>query len=906
MVPVLLVLLVGTTILPHILPVLPPSPSSQFSNVLSSGVLMAVQHVTSSSSQLVSSISGDDIQVSTSTLSENEPSVALNPSDPHHLAAGANEQLATGVNWLGVYTSSDDGLSWMNGLIPTQGLTSYSDASDPAVSFSQNGTLYYVGLAFNTNFQRGTAIDGTVFVSKSTDDGSSFPQTTIVSSSSGKIFNDKPYLAVDETNGPFEGTVYVSWTRFMTSGSSTTSDIMVSYSRDGGRSFSFPTKVSSSLLNQGSLPVVGPGGDLYVVWNDLSNSRIMEAKATDGGVSFSGPVAVSSYVPLPMFLPNSLFRVNSNPAAAADDTNGNVYAAWADYRTGYAEILSSRSLDGGTTWSKPIRVNDDNTTNDHFFPWMAMSHGLLSIVFYDRRLDPQNHFIDVFYAESVDGGSSFSPNIRVTDVSSNPDAVVFSNGESFIGDYIGIASNGTLAHPVWTDLRNVSPINPSNEDIFTEARRVDRPPVFAPVENQTAYPGAELQFSVKATDPDVGQISTISALGVPSGATFASTPSTNGTVIGSFDWTPSAMQAPNNFSVEFSASDGFLVSTTNVIISVKANSAPSLTVPGPQTVTAGSILTFIVSATDSDAPPDFVTISCDNCAQLGATFDSSSGNFTWIPALSQGPGDYSVNFTATDHLLPSLSDTKSVAVHVDMLNRPPSLTPIKDWTINDETLLTFKANATDPDIPPEPLTFSLGSDVPAGASMSLDGVFSWTPTEAQGGTYQFTVTVSDGALTDSRVVRVTVVEVEQPPVLTVPGPQTVEIGNLLIFTVNATNPDDDDPATISAYNLPVGASFDPDLGSFVWTPNDGQGPAVYAVAFKAVEPGPNGFSDIKTVTINVERSSPSSGQPFGAGGLSPVLWLGTGVIVLISALVSIFTVRARRREKKARKESGKI
>src|SRR2546426_3065895 len=134
---------------PRILPVSPASPSEGPSNALSSGVLMALQHVTGSSSQSVSASPGDDIQVSTSTLPQNEPSVALNPSNPQQLVAGANDQLATGADWLAVYTSSDGGLTWTNGLIPNTGpLAGFQEASDPAVSFSQNGTLYYSGVAF--------------------------------------------------------------------------------------------------------------------------------------------------------------------------------------------------------------------------------------------------------------------------------------------------------------------------------------------------------------------------------------------------------------------------------------------------------------------------------------------------------------------------------------------------------------------------------------------------------------------------------------------------------------------------------------------------------------------------------------------------------------------------------------
>ncbi len=388
-------------------------------------------------------------------------------------------------------------------------------------------------------------------------------------------------------------------------------------------------------------------------------------------------------------------------------------------------------------------------------------------------------------------------------------------------------------------------------------------------------------------------------LGAPSGATFTSTPSTIGTVTGSFDWTPSAAQASSNYSVEFEASDGFLASRTNVSIIVNVNSPPSLVVPSPQTVNVGSKLTFMVSATDPDPPPDFVTISCDDCVQLGASFDSSTGNFTWVPASGLGAGDYFATFTATDHLLPQLTDTKSVTVHVDKPTQPPSLAPIKDWTINDETLLTFKANATDLNIPPATLTFSLGSDAPLGASISLDGVFYWTPTEAQSGIYRFTITVSNGALSDSKIVAITVVEVEQPPVLTVPGSQTVEVGTLLIFTVGATNPDVDDLAALSVSGLPSGASFDSDLGSFVWTPGNGQGPGAYIVTFRAVEPGPKGLSDTKMVTITVERASSSSGQPFGVGSLGPELWLAAGVIALVVVLVSILAIRARKGKKSA-------
>ena len=47
---------------------------------------------------------------------------------------------------------------------------------------------------------------------------------------------------------------------------------------------------------------------------------------------------------------------------------------------------------------------------------------------------------------------------------------------------------------------------------------------------------------------------------------------------------------------------------------------------------------------------------------------------------------------------------------------------------------TFTATATDPDVPANTLAFSL-IDAPSGAAIgSTSGVFTWTPSEEQGGT----------------------------------------------------------------------------------------------------------------------------------------------------------------------------
>jgi hypothetical protein len=92
-------------------------------------------------------------------------------------------------------------------------------------------------------------------------------------------------------------------------------------------------------------------------------------------------------------------------------------------------------------------------------------------------------------------------------------------------------------------------------------------------------------------------------------------------------------------------------------------------------------------------------------------------------------------------------------------NTAPSLAAIPPLTVNEGALLTFTASATDADLPPDPLAFSL-IGAPSGATIHPGtGTFSWTPDQTQGpASYQFTIRVSDGILTHDQSVTVSVLE----------------------------------------------------------------------------------------------------------------------------------------------------
>ncbi len=177
-------------------------------------------------------------------------------------------------------------------------------------------------------------------------------------------------------------------------------------------------------------------------------------------------------------------------------------------------------------------------------------------------------------------------------------------------------------------------------------------------------------------------------------------------------------------------------------------------------VTLDELTTLSVTniANDADLPPQAltytVTMLVDTNAMIanGWPLDyaitnpspiiNSNGVITWTPDEAQGPGVYIINAVATDNGTPPLSATNSFTVTVNEVNLPPVPPSQPDYTISRLTPLVVNNAATDPDIPPNPLTYQLSG--PPGALIDPNGIITWTPTLAQGGTTNvFTTIVTD-------------------------------------------------------------------------------------------------------------------------------------------------------------------
>ncbi len=376
-----------------------------------------------------------------SSTDPEEVSIAINPSNPNQIAAGAN------INYF--YSSKDGGNIWLQKtLSSTLGVW-----GDPCVIYDNTGNLFFAHLS---NPIEGYWIDRIV-VQKSTDNGQTWNNGKGIGLTPPH-HQDKEWLAVDNSNSIYRDNIYITWTEFDRYGSSNINDstrILFSSSTDSGESWTDPVKVSDvggncidgDLTVEGAVPTVGPNGEVYVSWSGPLG--IVFDKSLDGGKTFGKDIFVTDQPGGWDFDVPGISRCNGMPITACDISDskyrGNIYINWSDQRNGSnnTDIFFIKSVDGGNTWGDVIKVNNDNTERHQFFTWMSVDpvSGNIYIVFYDRRNTTLEE-TEVYLARSTDGGDTFE-NIKISESSFIP------NRSIFFGDYINISAYNGIVRPIW-------------------------------------------------------------------------------------------------------------------------------------------------------------------------------------------------------------------------------------------------------------------------------------------------------------------------------------------------------------------------------------------------------------------------------------------------------------------------
>ncbi|NOS78789.1 MAG: hypothetical protein HOP35_12670, partial [Nitrospira sp.] len=366
-----------------------------------------------------------------------------------------------------------------------------------------------------------------------------------------------------------------------------------------------------------------------------------------------------------------------------------------------------------------------------------------------------------------------------------------------------------------------------------------------------------------------------------------------------------------------------------------SNQPPTLAPIGPQSVDEGSELRITVTATDPNQGDNLQFGFFPTSGNLfGAQFVPNGVNsyeFIWTPSESDGPGQYQVQFNVLDGVNPPVSEI--VTITVNEVNQVPEIITFGPTTVDEEGFLSLTIRALDQDFPSNlsPVTVSglpLGAafeDISSPLSPNLY-LLSWAPTETQGpGVYNVTFTVRDdqGAET-SRMVPITVNEMNQPPVLNTIENQTVvvpnsalvltPIGPLVVaeatpgllglnftatttyqaptlgvrtlFTATASDPDIPEnprtfsleapqvlpPGTINGLSLGSAVAIDATTGEVTWTPSLAQAGQTYAFDV-VVSDGT--VTDRQTVTVTVANEGGTPHAPAFSLASPAVLPQGT-------------------------------
>jgi hypothetical protein len=376
---------------------------------------------------------------------------------------------------------------------------SWTNNTDPNVDWDTQRRVYLTTLPFNAFWEGGLHPNGEIDVSYSDDlgrhwvkanGGQAIDSTNNQTSLSFGHVEDKQWIAVNHFPlSKYHDHVYAMWTTF--NGANGNGKIMVSVSRDRGRTFSKAVQLTTpSATTPGNTyvyPSVASDGTVYVAFvggYDLNKNKVGHvyvAKSVDDGRTWGPFVIAASPIENPLgYLPPTNFRDGIIENFAASPTYpGHVYLTYENYDAagGHMDVYFTQSTDGGLMWTTPALVNDDAGTaaTDQFQPSVAAGPGgAVAVAFYDRRapcpsdvsiiaahVGAVNTCIDVSLQAYKDDGTELGAdrigaNVRVSRFSWDPDQPAQKvdgisqypcaghrdpcpTGRGFIGDYFGLA-----------------------------------------------------------------------------------------------------------------------------------------------------------------------------------------------------------------------------------------------------------------------------------------------------------------------------------------------------------------------------------------------------------------------------------------------------------------------------------
>ena len=453
-------------------------------------------------------------------MAEGEESIAVNPTDSNDIIVGSNQwqpwtqatsmqYTGTGPSGLGlcaVWSSHDGGTTWSGGTISEDGVGPLSAAKlaalrarpvvrgappefrdpgnifagDQNVVFDRHGTAYLECMEFGT--RTGTII---VDVRRSHDGGRTWaaPVRALVVDDP-LIQIDRPWLAVDDTGGPRDGTIYLVWETIAYQ--AWLPAVYERNSTDGGRTWGPIVRVDDSgsraMWDPRNEPAIGADGTLYIVYDSAiyvspdplepqyTPISLVVARSADGGRTFQKTIAEPNVRRTQDPDEEEVYFQETISGFAADPLRpGRIAVAWPDTREGPARILLRDSVDGGRTWSGIQDISDDPVGNGNNHDHVALTYlpdGRVMAVWRDRRCcggsfkDPFGNSWELF-ARAVDIGEdgTITPGATLLVSTAVQPPTTNAHGGFMPSGYVGVTAGREGLSVSWDEMRGTWPDN---------------------------------------------------------------------------------------------------------------------------------------------------------------------------------------------------------------------------------------------------------------------------------------------------------------------------------------------------------------------------------------------------------------------------------------------------------------
>lgn len=404
---------------------------------------------------------GQNVNVTPPLVFDGEPTLAVHPSNSQQLVA-AWIGLALGQSSvIRTSTSSDGGATWSTSQYLPHIVPGFKSA-DPSLQYNNNGEVFLSYVDYDgTNFTQGSVV-----IRKSADNGLTWgPAVEVISTSDcpNKLCVDRPWMEIDRSGGPNDGTIYV------TSMNANQPSIVVppynpylSVSIDNGASFLSPRYLDTVNYLAGSTigqpmptPAIGADGTFYASYPSYETSQsvyahLYLASSTSQGANVDH---ANLYTVLMAGVSDPLAK-KAGKLMADPSTPNHLVMLNLSEESGDADLYFMETFDA-VNWTTPARVNQDPLSNGKMqdLIWGAFNEqGDLAICWRDRRNAASSGYqtdTEIYGVIRYKDSVNFENDFAISSQQAAHNAILNDSGN----DFLSVRFVGDTLYTIWGDVR---------------------------------------------------------------------------------------------------------------------------------------------------------------------------------------------------------------------------------------------------------------------------------------------------------------------------------------------------------------------------------------------------------------------------------------------------------------------